>query len=528
MKTIWTILMLFAVLLVPVLAEENATNHAPLITSQPVVQATVGQQYTYTVVATDQDVNDTITYSLVINPQGMIIDANTGVIAWLPSQTGVVSVQVQATDNHDAFYQQNFSITVSTTVPSLTISSIELGSSTQEREQSISGTFTVRNSGTATITNINLSSTLATKYGVQFLNIPSQLAAGQEATITLLLTIPDDQDSGRRNIGQVSVIGQSTQDVTAQASVYLTTESNLEIQRITIENDDTGDSDRVSDDGDEVKVKPGDSITMTVKIKNIFGDDIDIENIEVNVDSDSDLDFDDSDDASDLGKGDTDEIMFSFTIDSDIDEDTYTVTVDVDGEDENGARHDDSLTFDVKVDRESNEISITNVLLTPDSISCERKARLDVTIENTGSRDQSKVTLEVNSDDLDFYKRIQNIELDSNDDVKKSFDVIVPSSVQPGEYLIEINTYYDTNKDSESDVALLTVAQCGQTSPPVVPPQDDTTNLPEQPPIFTNPVYGQEQAMTFSEVNPWYIGLLIVVAILLLVLIILLIAKMFM
>jgi hypothetical protein len=56
-------------------------NRPPIITSIPVVDTRVTQEYQYKAIATDPD-SDTLTYSLVNAPNGMIIDGNTGLIRW--------------------------------------------------------------------------------------------------------------------------------------------------------------------------------------------------------------------------------------------------------------------------------------------------------------------------------------------------------------------------------------------------------------------------------------------------------------
>ena len=63
-------------------------NRAPSITSEAVTSATVGVLYRYQVTATDPD-NDTLVSLLPQDqdpPTGMIIDSETGVITWTPSQ----------------------------------------------------------------------------------------------------------------------------------------------------------------------------------------------------------------------------------------------------------------------------------------------------------------------------------------------------------------------------------------------------------------------------------------------------------
>ena len=88
------------------------TNRAPEITSTPVTQATAGQLYSYRVAATDPDAGDVLTYLLSTNPEGMTIDAATGLIQWTPSQAGGTNVVVRVTDAGGLFAEQSFPITV--------------------------------------------------------------------------------------------------------------------------------------------------------------------------------------------------------------------------------------------------------------------------------------------------------------------------------------------------------------------------------------------------------------------------------
>jgi len=76
-------------------------NDAPIIVSKPVLSARTGVEYKYDVNGADPDVGDRLTYSLVDGPQGMSIDATTGVISWTPdeSQIGKHKVTVRVSDS---------------------------------------------------------------------------------------------------------------------------------------------------------------------------------------------------------------------------------------------------------------------------------------------------------------------------------------------------------------------------------------------------------------------------------------------
>jgi len=94
-----------------------AANRLPSITSTPLTQAIEGQSYRYSVSATDPD-NDTLVYTLVSAPAGMIIDASSGAIAWVPidTQVGLHAITVSVDDSNGGVVQQNFSIDVTAEV----------------------------------------------------------------------------------------------------------------------------------------------------------------------------------------------------------------------------------------------------------------------------------------------------------------------------------------------------------------------------------------------------------------------------
>jgi len=88
-------------------------NQDPVITSVPITNAIVNQQYSYDVEAYDPD-EDPLTYYLIKAPRGMIININTGLILWKPEsdQLGENSVVVVVRDNRGGSATQRFIITV--------------------------------------------------------------------------------------------------------------------------------------------------------------------------------------------------------------------------------------------------------------------------------------------------------------------------------------------------------------------------------------------------------------------------------
>jgi hypothetical protein len=92
---------------------EESINNTPDIVSSPVTTGTKDELYEYDVEATDAD-NDTLTYSLTVFPEGMVVDSSTGVISWTPSATQVGShdVTVEVDDGRYGIDTQSFTIEV--------------------------------------------------------------------------------------------------------------------------------------------------------------------------------------------------------------------------------------------------------------------------------------------------------------------------------------------------------------------------------------------------------------------------------
>ena len=89
------------------------TNDAPEITSTPVIEVDEGAAYSYTIVATDVDVNDVLTYAATVKPDWLSVNATTGVVSGTPAHedVGDHEVTVTVSDGTDEDTQE-FTITV--------------------------------------------------------------------------------------------------------------------------------------------------------------------------------------------------------------------------------------------------------------------------------------------------------------------------------------------------------------------------------------------------------------------------------
>jgi len=91
-------------------------NTAPVISSSAVLTAIEGLAYSYDVNASDADSGDTLSYTLLTAPSGMMINTSTGLISWMPSSShvGTQDVSVSVSDNGSPAFTANqaFSIAV--------------------------------------------------------------------------------------------------------------------------------------------------------------------------------------------------------------------------------------------------------------------------------------------------------------------------------------------------------------------------------------------------------------------------------
>ncbi len=80
--------------------EVSNVNHAPVITSSPVLSAKSGLEYVYEMAATDEDPGDVLVYSAMQKPSWMQVNSTTGRVSGTPSlnDLGFVNVTLKVSD----------------------------------------------------------------------------------------------------------------------------------------------------------------------------------------------------------------------------------------------------------------------------------------------------------------------------------------------------------------------------------------------------------------------------------------------
>ena len=275
-----------------------------------------------------------------------------------------------------------------------------------------------------------------------------------------------------------------------------------------------GSTDKNLKFGDKVdeELKPGSSVEFVIEFSNNFTNtqDLQIEDIEVDVtiegiDDDDDLDEDAKE--FDLDADDNDDVRVSFDIPMEVDDGNYDVLIEANGDDENGTSHSVRFRLELEVQKEDDEVRISNFAVSPSELKCSRSAQISISIVNTGADEQDDTVLEITNGDLNINVRetfdLTDDPFDDDSKFKKSFTVNVPVNQASGIYPIQAVVSYGSS-DEESANADLVIAACESAQAPATKPttpkssdsqkeedkKDETVvvNKPSQPVVISPPV----------------------------------------
>ena len=223
-----------------------------------------------------------------------------------------------------------------------------------------------------------------------------------------------------------------------------------------IEGRDRKDSGSVSIANDskiDADILPGSSLTFTVRVENTFqGEDPKIRGVFVtttieDIDDGADLDEESLD--FDLEPGDDYRFDVKFPMPLDVEAGAYNVVIEAEGEDRNETSYNTEVNLRLEVKKQSHDIRITKVLLTPSIIDCDRKAKLTAEVMNLGSNAENEVALEFKATSLGINSYDKDIFLGSSDEASeeekmhtKTLNIEVPSFLRAGNYPIFINLYW--------------------------------------------------------------------------------------
>lgn len=90
------------------------TNDTPVISSQPLLSVLEDESYEYQVVASDEDIDEVLSFALQTAPTEMLIDSVSGLITWTPlnDDVGTTLITVVVSDDENASVEQSFSLDI--------------------------------------------------------------------------------------------------------------------------------------------------------------------------------------------------------------------------------------------------------------------------------------------------------------------------------------------------------------------------------------------------------------------------------
>lgn len=511
-------------------------NHVPTLSNPGTLNLVVGNELLYDVssLASDDDVPtfDTLTYSLISGPSGMIINATTGQISgWTPSTYGTEAFTVEVSDGHDAA-SELFYVSVQADQPRIEFTNSELviGNANTAREDVVHAIAEIKNTGTQVLSNIQPK--LLDSHGNEIIGNPligslvvnpgTTLNPGDTATIEFDFQIPDNVNSKQTEFGTLHVEATAPSGAVVEDSLntYTEAESFLDIDDCDIIIN--GDSESCSG---TIDVKEGDDIELKVNVENLYSSD-DINNVRVSIFDDNGWNIDtESDSSYDLNGGDEQTITIHFTLDNELDEDNTQLTIEVYGKDEaEHFKHYATDSFDLNVDREDDDVRIDQLdLLSNPIYNNDQFVDLEVTIRNAGYDDENHAKIRVVCPALSIDTVKEDINIDSLQTITKRIQLEVPLHSNASDYVLEVYSYYDDSHVSDSEQVTLTVLESGESSS--TSQTNNSTNIGVNTNEGNNnngvvlvqpipePTYGTS---TKVKDNPWMVALLIVVLLLVL------------
>ena len=190
---------------------DERPNEPPTITSTPSTLTIVNQPYTYQVIADDPN-GDTLTFSLDVQPTGMTIDPNSGLINWTPDnfQIGNIPVAIRVEDPKGLSDTQSFTVRVGLPVnipdiiglpqadaeSAITLAALTIGAVTQENNVSVVAGNVINQSPVA---GLEVPESTAISFAVSKGQVPAANAGpdqnvGENEMVTLNASASSDPD----------------------------------------------------------------------------------------------------------------------------------------------------------------------------------------------------------------------------------------------------------------------------------------------------------------------------------------------
>lgn len=328
------------------------------------------------------------------------------------------------------------------------------------------GSFALSNNGTSAVTITDIKFASAAGFSINDVQLSwtskafTSVPASGSLNVDIRGRIPQSLDAVDTNLKEAA-FQVATANVELSDGSLVTVPVFMQRQNILFIDDIdvtiNGKNRQSIDDNDDIdQLKPGDNLDFDIELENIIEEDsnLDIDDVEpeVSCTDETDFDIEDADDV-DVNADETESTDLQIDIDEDAEDGTTRCNMEAVGRDNFGARHGHAISFDIEVERESHDIVIRGISVIPDQITCSDKSfQVNVDYINLGRSDEDEVAVEVEGRVFNFLKKITNRELDEDDSDTEIFDIPIPEGLEPGVHVLQVRTFYDTTRASDSEV----------------------------------------------------------------------------
>ena len=390
--------------------------------------------------------------------------------------TATLNVSEQTSPGNSAVASYSFVVDPVSTMD-ITESSLLL---TATRGKSVSQEVTVKNTGSNSFTSfttthdLKLNDSEENKITLTFSNPGTITPGGSEPKLKVTASVPDGMKLGEYK-GIVNVSSSGISD-----TFELTLNVNPELCELGVKGNIVKINIDQPDNNDDFK--PGEEFDVNVEVKNNANDDRDfiVEVFLWNLDENDEVDSQESD-SLEIQDGDTEDFPFNFVMPTDESDfgasDSFAIYVKAyeDGEEDSQCNED---FVEIDGTRENKEVKVTGFAITPSVAVCSQNVNLQVTVENSGKKEDKIVDVIVRSNELGLDLRSEKFALDAFDESDnsaiKSFTFKLPEDAELQEYTIESIVNYDSGKKQDSEFAKLTINRCGTSTGTTTPGSEPT------------------------------------------------------
>ncbi|MFH1409140.1 MAG: hypothetical protein ABIH34_04495 [Nanoarchaeota archaeon] len=420
--------------------------------------------------------------------------------------------------------------------------------------ESFSSTFTVENTGSAPLVDLDVSLAGLGDFSISFGGTNFNLDVGEEHSVTLSGTVPDNRDPDEYR-GTITV---SNADVSLSIPLKVKVVSQLIIDDVDVTI--SGVSDNNIKDGEEVSESAGplDGITFDVKVKNRYGTNVDDETSDITnafvrvtiEDIDDGDELEDESEDFEITASNTHTESLRFQVPLKVEQGTYKVIIYVEGDDGNDKTHTDTMQIEVRVKKEDHSLRLYTADIDRGTVRCNRGNNLDIVLWNLGSNDEEETFLSVRAEEFDFsvFEGPFLLDADPDDDnniYDKSYPFTIPENLGPGAYQIELRAYYESDILGDYRALTVIVEDCdpdqpdtpeepgedasGEPAEPSEPGQIDV-NKPSETDQSTNPQAPPQSSTRLIDTqgtrDPSSVGLLVAVNVILILVLVIVLVRM--